>query len=463
MAPHPNVPRGDASSIRNHYERLVAELDTAGLFTDDTRQYMRRRFIVLARRLESATNSGRSDVADDVADQEAVTKEEERLAEAVIGSMTDEDVVHILVNMANESGGDPIGRVSENEDEDEDESEWENAEDIEYDPPLAPDGPPERELDPEEGEPAPRINMASVKKRLAHITNLITENRAFQKSLDGYRLPKDYNASHIERLLAQAGCYPADTHLTPEELRSETVFAWLREFNIYLPGGPALPPPTGQAPPVIGTRAVQIPSRIGYSSPTITTFVEHHLILLLPSHPRYPTPDDRCNLCLEPYGKDRPPVLIHNAGACRGHMFCHQCLRGHLGSNSSVCNKCPTCRTRWFRPRRYEMREVMRSWNEADRREQAAAARDEDAFGGEPQRGEQHHSAPARVESQRGEQQHGEAEQGEVQPFEDSLRDIVVEGAGLIAGATWDAAVLAVREGAAGARWVYRKMGYGGP
>jgi hypothetical protein len=471
MAPLFNVPRGDASSIsdassngdcisriRDPYERLETMLWGEAVFEDGPRQYMRRRFIVLARRLDSAPDPGHSLVADE-AEQNAVTEEEMCLAEAIIGSMTDEDVMHMLVDMENETRG-----VSADEDEDEDE--WENGDDIEYEPALDPDGPPEIECDPEEGEPVPRTNMALVKKKLAHISDLITEKGYFLPSLNGTRLPKNYNASHIERLLAQAGCYPADTHLTPEELQSETVAAWLREFDVYPPGVLVPPRPTGQAPPIVGTRNVQIPTRIGYSSPTITTFVQHHLRLLMPSHPRYPMPDDRCILCMKPYGRDRPPILIENAGACRGHMFCNECLRGHLKSNSAVCHKCPTCRTRWFRPRRYEMREVMRSWDEADRREQAAAAREEDAFGGEPPRVEPQDGEQQPVEAKQDEQQRGgAAEQDEILPVEDSRRQDFIEGVGMVAGAvagfTWDAAVLAVRNGAAGARWMYRKMGRG--
>ena len=291
----------------------------------------------------------------------------------------------------------------------------------EFEPIPLQDDPEDDELDPPEGAPGRRIDLRAVQQKVAHIHNLIVRDGKFEPFL-GYRLPANYNVSHIEQLLAEAGCYPKDTHLTDQEFLSEPVAAWLRELGIYLPNGPNIPP-TDRAPSLLGSKTVQVPTRIGYSSPSFTTFVQHHLRILMPSHPLYPSPiDSMCELCHEPYSTSHPPILISDAGGCRNHIFGYQCLRKHLSSNTSVSHKCPKCRTRWFRPRRHEMRDVLRAWAEVDRKEEEAVRREDEAFGG----------LYLGVRARR-----------------------VLRDGGLVA---WDAAGVMAGEGT---KWVLKKMGYG--
>jgi hypothetical protein len=251
---------------------------------------------------------------------------------------------------------------------------------LEFEPIPLQDDPTDEELDPAEGASVLDIDLRAVQEKVAHIRDLVTSNGEFVAFL-GYRLPANYNVSDIEKLLYKAGCYPKDTHLTAEELQSEPVAAWLREFAIYLPNAPEILP-TGRAPSLLGSKTAQIPTRLGYSSPSFSTFLEHHLRVLMPSDQLYPTAgDSMCELCHESYSASHPPVLISDAGPCRSHIFGYQCLRKHLSSNTSVSHKCPKCRTRWFRPRRHEMRNVLRAWTEVDHKEKEAVRREEEAFG----------------------------------------------------------------------------------
>ncbi|KAF2690109.1 hypothetical protein K458DRAFT_412938 [Lentithecium fluviatile CBS 122367] len=215
--------------------------------------------------------------------------------------------------------------------------------------------------------------------RIDFVRNRIIRQSHFVATL-GFRLRPNYQVKDIEELLYEAGALKRDTKLTPDDLKSEQLAAWLREFNLYLPGSPALLP-TGNLPPRVASRTIQIPSRLGYTSPTITSFLMHHLTPLFPGHPEYPEPGERCSICYDPYSAAHEPILITNCSRCRGHMFGYICLRKWISSGRTGFNQCPVCRTMWFRKRRYELRRIERQWREIEEREEEAIRREEEAFG----------------------------------------------------------------------------------
>jgi hypothetical protein len=195
----------------------------------------------------------------------------------------------------------------------------------------------------------------------------------------GYRMHDDFRKSDIEALLVETGYIPPDTQLTAAELKGEQLSAWLREYDIYLPFSPAIPR-TGNPPAHVASRQINIPTRLGYTSPNLTAFLTYHLLPLMPSHPQYPAPGTNCVICHGSYTVFHTPVLIKNCSRCRGHVFGYSCLRNWISSGRSESNKCPLCRTMWFKIRRAEARQVCRRWAEIEDKEIEIMQREEEAF-----------------------------------------------------------------------------------
>jgi hypothetical protein len=109
------------------------------------------------------------------------------------------------------------------------------------------------------------------------------------------------------------------------------------------------------------------------SSPSLTTFISHHLVPLMPEHPHYPGAGTTCPICREPFHSSHSPVQVVNVTGCRNHIFGYQCLRKTLGSGMGYSRRCPLCRTKWFRMRKHELRRVNREWRDVEMAEERAS------------------------------------------------------------------------------------------
>jgi hypothetical protein len=128
--------------------------------------------------------------------------------------------------------------------------------------------------------------------------------------------------------------------------------------------------------PVHVPRVSTVPSRFlrPHARPAclLTSFLSNNVTTLRPGHPSYPPPGSDCSICLEPFDTKHPPALVVNILNCRGHVFGHECLRKNIASGLGNSNKCPLCRTRWFR--KYVSGPPRRRGEEFERGEVRAAA-----------------------------------------------------------------------------------------
>ncbi|KAH7068711.1 acyl-CoA N-acyltransferase [Paraphoma chrysanthemicola] len=99
---------------------------------------------------------------------------------------------------------------------------------------------------------------------------------------------------------------------------------------------------------------------------TLPVFLSDNLVPLMPSHPLYPSIGTTCSICHEPFHAAHTPILVTDIRGCRNHIFGYTCLRKCISSGAPNSNKCPLCRTAWFRIRRSEFRKVNREWEDIE-------------------------------------------------------------------------------------------------
>jgi hypothetical protein len=118
------------------------------------------------------------------------------------------------------------------------------------------------------------------------------------------------------------------------------------------------------------------------SPPSLTTFISHHLVPLMPEHSHYPGAGTTCPICYEPFHSSHSPVQVVNVTGCSNHIFGYQCLRKTLSSGGKHSTRCPLCRTTWFQMRKHELRRVNREWSDVERAEDRALMHDRREAGG---------------------------------------------------------------------------------
>jgi hypothetical protein len=118
------------------------------------------------------------------------------------------------------------------------------------------------------------------------------------------------------------------------------------------------------------------------SPPSLTTFISHHLVPLMPEHSHYPGAGTTCSICYEPFHSSHSPVQVVNVTGCSNHIFGYQCLRKTLSSGKKYSTRCPLCRTTWFQMRKHELRRVNREWSDVERAEDRALMHDRREAGG---------------------------------------------------------------------------------
>jgi hypothetical protein len=118
------------------------------------------------------------------------------------------------------------------------------------------------------------------------------------------------------------------------------------------------------------------------SPPSLTTFISHHLVPLMPEHSHYPGAGTTCSICYEPFHSSHSPVQVVNVTGCSNHIFGYQCLRKTLSSGVKHSTRCPLCRTTWFQMRKHELRRVNREWSDVERAEDRALMYDRREAGG---------------------------------------------------------------------------------
>jgi hypothetical protein len=118
------------------------------------------------------------------------------------------------------------------------------------------------------------------------------------------------------------------------------------------------------------------------SPPSLTTFISHHLVPLMPEHSHYPGAGTTCSICYEPFHLSHSPVQVVNVTGCSNHIFGYQCLRKTLSSGMKHSTRCPLCRTTWFQMRKHELRRVNREWSDVERAEDRALMHDRREAGG---------------------------------------------------------------------------------
>ncbi|KAF2116276.1 hypothetical protein BDV96DRAFT_599011 [Lophiotrema nucula] len=128
------------------------------------------------------------------------------------------------------------------------------------------------------------------------------------------------------------------------------------------------------------TRSTPARSHAAGSPTSFTDFINNHLRVLFPLHPVYPSPKEVCSMCHEGFNENHAPVLIHGLKTCHAHVFGYSCLRKWFTSGMANSNKCPLCRTVWFKLRRFEMRQVMRVGLEITQAEEAAGRAEDEAI-----------------------------------------------------------------------------------